>query len=56
MPSSLLTQKMTGKTIEEICSCDCAFIEQQVGMDLTPARLQCAELVVRAIQQGDVND
>ena len=54
--TSLLTQEMTGKTIEEIRSWDSAFIEQQVGMDLTPARLQCAELVVRAIQQGDLND
>lgn len=54
--TSLLTQEMTGKTIEEIRSWDSAFIEQQVGMDLTPTRLQCAELVVRAIQQGDLND
>jgi len=25
-------------------------------MDLTPARLQCAELVVRAVRQGEFNE
>jgi len=54
--SSLLTQQMEGKAIEEVREWDREFIEQQVGMDLTPTRLQCAELVIRAIREGDYNE
>jgi len=54
--TSLLTQRMEGTEIQEVRSWDGEFIEQQVGMDLTPARLQCAELVVRAVRQGDINE
>ena len=54
--ASLLTQQMEGTDIEEVRRWDCELIEQQVGMDLTPARLQCAELVVRAVQQGKDNE
>mgnify|MGYP000179036196 FL=1 len=52
-PTSLLTQQMKWTEIEEVRNWDREFIEQQVGMDLTPARLQCAELVVRAVRQGE---
>jgi len=51
--TSLLTQQMKGTEIEEVRNWDREFIEQQVGMDLTPARLQCAELVVRAVRRGE---
>jgi len=54
--TSLLTQQMEGTELQEIRSWDREFIEQQVGMDLTPARLQCAELVVRAVRQGEFNE
>ncbi len=54
--TSLLTQQMEGTELQEIRRWDREFIEQQVGIDLTPARLQCAELVVRAVRQGEFNE
>lgn len=54
--TSLLIQQMEGKKIEAVRNWDSEFIEQQVGMDLTPTRLQCAELAVRAIQLGEITN
>ncbi len=53
--ASLLTDQMGGTELDIVRRWDSEFIEQHVGMDLTPARLQCAELVVRAIQQGTLD-
>ena len=50
--ASLLSQQMVGTAVSEIIEWDSKYIEEQVGMDLTPSRLQCAELVLTAFRQA----
>ena len=47
---------MVGTPLDEVLAWDGAFIEDHVGMDLTPARLQCAELVLLAVRQAVAAD
>lgn len=54
--ASLLTEAMVGTPLDEVLAWDGAFIEAHVGMDLTPARLQCAELVLLAVRQAVAAD
>ena len=50
--ASLLSQQMIGTAVSEIGEWDSEFIEEHVGMDLTPSRLQCAELILTAFRQA----
>lgn len=50
--ASLLSQQMVGTAVSEIIEWDSEYIEERVGMDLTPSRLQCAELVLAAFRQA----
>jgi len=50
--ASLLSQQMVETAVSEIIEWDSRYIEEQVGMDLTPSRLQCAELVLTAFRQA----
>lgn len=50
--ASLLTEQMVGTPVDEVIAWDGETIEGLVGMDLTPARLQCAELALLAFRQG----
>jgi len=50
--ASLLSQQMVGTAVSEINEWDSGYIEEHVGMDLTPSRLQCAELILTAFRQA----
>jgi len=50
--ASLLSEQMIGASISEIIEWDSEYIEEHVGMDLTPSRLQCAELILTAFRQA----
>jgi nitrogen fixation NifU-like protein len=50
--ASLLSEEMLGTPVSEIVEWDSDYIEEQVGMDLTPARLHCAELILTAVRQA----
>ena len=50
--ASLLSEQMIGASISEIIEWDSEYIEEHVGMDLTPSRLQCAELFLTAFRQA----
>lgn len=50
--ASLLTEQMVGTPVDEVLAWDGESIEDLVGMELTPARLQCAELALVAIRQA----
>ena len=50
--ASLLSEQMVGTAVSEINEWDSEYIEELVGMDLTPSRLQCAELVLAAFRQA----
>jgi nitrogen fixation NifU-like protein len=50
--ASLLSEQMVGTAVSEILEWDSEYIEERVGMDLTPSRLQCAELVLAAFRQA----
>jgi hypothetical protein len=43
---------MVGTAVAEIIEWDSEHIEERVGMDLTPSRLQCAELILAAFRQA----
>ena len=43
---------MVGSAVSEIIEWDKEYIEERVGMDLTPSRLQCAELILTAFRQA----
>ena len=43
---------MIGASVSEISEWDAEFIEERVGMELTPSRLQCAELILTAFRQA----
>ena len=50
--ASLLSQQMIDTAVSEIVEWDSEYIEEQVSMDLTPSRLQCAELILTAFRQA----
>lgn len=50
--ASLLTEQIVGTPVEEVVAWDSNAIEELVGIDLTPSRLQCAELALVAFRQG----
>jgi nitrogen fixation NifU-like protein len=50
--ASLLSEQMVGVSVSEIVEWDSEYIEEHVGMDLTPPRLQCAELILTAFRQA----
>jgi nitrogen fixation NifU-like protein len=50
--ASLLTEQMSGTPLTEAITWDGDTIEEFVGMELTPSRLQCAELALVALRQG----
>ncbi|MBB6644891.1 iron-sulfur cluster assembly scaffold protein [Halobellus ruber] len=50
--ASLLSEQMVGTAVSEIIEWDTEYIEERVGMELTPSRLQCAELVLTAFRQA----
>ncbi len=50
--ASLLSEQMVGTAVSEIIEWDNEYIEERVGMELTPSRLQCAELVLTAFRQA----
>ena len=54
--ASLLSQQMIGTAVSEIIEWDSEYIEEHVGMDLTPSRLQCAELILTAFRQAVDDD
>jgi nitrogen fixation NifU-like protein len=43
---------MVGTAVSEVVEWDSEYIEEHVGMDLTPSRLQCAELILTAFRQA----
>ncbi|QAU14149.1 iron-sulfur cluster assembly scaffold protein [Halorubrum sp. BOL3-1] len=50
--ASLLSEQMIGASVSEVVEWDSEYIEEHVGMDLTPSRLQCAELILTAFRQA----
>jgi nitrogen fixation NifU-like protein len=50
--ASLISAEMIGASVSEISEWDAEFIEERVGMELTPSRLQCAELILTAFRQA----
>jgi NifU homolog involved in Fe-S cluster formation len=50
--ASLLSEEMIGASVSEITEWDADYIEECVGMDLTPSRLHCAELILTAFRQA----
>ena len=54
--ASLLSEQMVGAAVSEIVEWDAEYIEEHVGMDLTPSRLQCAELILTAFRQAVEDD
>lgn len=50
--ASLITEQMVGTPVKEVLAWDAETIQDLVGMDLTPSRLQCAELALAAFRQG----
>ena len=53
--ASLLSEQMVGTAVSEIIEWDNEYIEERVGMELTPSRLQCAELILSAFRQAIEN-
>ena len=50
--ASLISTEMIGASVAEIIEWDAEYIEERVGMELTPSRLQCAELILTAFRQA----
>jgi len=50
--ASLISAEMIGASVSEISEWDAEYIEERVGMELTPSRLQCAELILTAFRQA----
>ena len=53
--ASLLSEQMVGTAVSEILGWDNEYIEERVGMELIPSRLQCAELLISAFRQAVEN-
>ena len=50
--ASLLSERMSGTPVREVVAWDGETLEETVGMDLTPSRLKCAELMLVAFRAG----
>jgi len=50
--ASLISSEMIGASVAEITEWDAEYIEERVGMELTPSRLQCAELILTAFRRA----
>ena len=50
--ASMLTEHCKGMTVDEILSLDNGFVTNLIKMELGPARLKCAVLSFRALQEG----
>jgi len=50
--ASLISSEMIGASVSEVNEWDAEYIEERVGMELTPSRLQCAELILTAFRQA----
>jgi nitrogen fixation NifU-like protein len=50
--ASLLSERMVGTPVPEVKQWDGETLEATVGMDLTPSRLRCAELLLVAFRTG----
>ncbi len=50
--ASLLTEQMIGEPVDDVLEWDSETLEELVGMDLTPARLKCAELALVAFRKA----
>lgn len=50
--ASMLTDEMRGASTDDVASWDDETIRETVGVDLPPARLQCAELALVAFRDG----
>jgi nitrogen fixation NifU-like protein len=50
--ASLVSQHLAGTPVDEAVGWGRDTVESLVGMELTPSRLQCAELVLLAFRQG----
>jgi len=48
--ASLLTERMVGTPVEDVVEWDGETLEELVGMELTPSRLNCAELALIAVR------
>ena len=48
--SSLLTQHLQGKSVEEINNIDQTFMQHLIGVKVTPARLKCLMLPAKALE------
>lgn len=50
--ASLLTEEMAGTAVADVREWDSEYIIEHVGMELTPSRLHCAELVLTAFREA----
>lgn len=50
--ASLLTEQLAGEAVTDIVDWDSETLEDLVGMDLSPARLKCAELALVAFRNA----
>ncbi len=50
--ASMLTEKVLGMKIADVCFLDKDFVLAMLGMQLGPTRLKCALLPLQALQQG----
>ncbi|MFB6168673.1 MAG: iron-sulfur cluster assembly scaffold protein [Haloferacaceae archaeon] len=53
--ASLVSQQLVGTPVDEAVDWGRDTVEDLVGMELTPSRLQCAELVLLAFRRGVAN-
>ena len=53
--ASLLTEKLIGKTKEQIDALDSAYLQELIAMNLGPTRLKCVLLPLEALKQGLMN-
>jgi nitrogen fixation NifU-like protein len=49
---SMLTDELKGKTLEEVGAMDADDIREMVVVPLSPVRLKCATLGIKAVQKG----
>ena len=50
--ASMLSEKVAGKSVEEINLMDSDYMADLLGIDLTPARTKCAHLSLQAVQKA----
>ena len=48
--ASLLTDEIKGKTIDEIKKLDKKYVLELLGVDISPARMKCALLGIKALK------